>query len=122
MPGENTELQNILDGLDVGHGGVIRYNDFLAAGLMSLDPDNVLEEGVLRAVFNKFDRSKGSITKEDLKEFLVPHLTEEEIGGMFEEAGLKGVSMITYPSFKMLCRTAIAPKAIPEASAATNVQ
>lgn len=85
---------------------MIRYNDFLAAGLMSLDPQKVLDEGVLRAVFHKFDhRSKGCITVDDLKEFLIPHLSEDEVRTMFSEAGLEDASMITYPSFVHLCQT-----------------
>jgi hypothetical protein len=68
----------VYTGMD--HTGFIRYNDFLAAGLMSLGPSIVLADCTLKAVFDKFDRGhNGWITVETLTTFLGQQITRKEV-------------------------------------------
>ncbi|CAM9182030.1 unnamed protein product, partial [Sphacelaria rigidula] len=78
-------VQDRLDG-----AGVIRYNDFLAASLMSWQDQRILDDDILKVVFDKFDRSHaGQIRGRDLREFLGRELDDSDINNMLREAGVQ---------------------------------
>ncbi len=101
---DRDELEELVAGLE-GEGGCLRYNDFLAAGSVCVDSGEILDDAVLRAVFEKFDkRHDGNIACEDLGEFLGCELTPAETKRMMSEAGLEAESFLSYDSFVKVVR------------------
>ncbi|GAB4819739.1 hypothetical protein N2152v2_006785 [Parachlorella kessleri] len=63
-----SELQHLLEALDLKHHGVIEYDEFLAA---ALEEQQLVTEAKMRAAFGFFDKTQeGFITKEDLVQVL----------------------------------------------------
>ncbi|CBJ30826.1 calcium-dependent protein kinase [Ectocarpus siliculosus] len=103
-------LGKMLDAAQGGPGdaGVIRYNDFLAASLMSSKDNSILDDAILQAAFDRFDRSQaGEITGRDLRLFLGKELDDNEIDKMLKEAGLQHGGSMSFEEFKELMQTTL---------------
>ncbi|CAM9191729.1 unnamed protein product [Discosporangium mesarthrocarpum] len=91
-----------------GQAGVLRYNDFLAASLMSMKEHQTLDESILKAVFDKFDCGHiGRITGHDLRRFLGKELDDEDIDRLMREAGLDHGGSMDFKEFKDLMRSSL---------------
>lgn len=116
---DNLGLRKMLDDAEEGPdvAGVIRYNDFLAASLMTSEDLGFFDDRILKAVFDKFDRSHaGLITGQDLRIFLGKELNDEDINRMLKEAGIQHGGSMDFEEFKDLMQSTLASPTLSRGS------
>ncbi|CAG8660041.1 5007_t:CDS:2 [Cetraspora pellucida] len=96
-----TELQEMMNEVDLDSNGTIEFNEFL--NMMARQADDGDNEEEMREAFKVFDKdSNGFISKDELRALmsnLGEKLTQGEIDEMFREADLDGDGQINYEEF-----------------------
>ncbi|KAH8693870.1 putative calmodulin [Talaromyces proteolyticus] len=103
-----TELQDIVNELDVDHTGTIDFQEFLA--FMAHKVVETDDEAELREAFRVFDQDgSGSIDAEEIRRVMKSigeNLTDEEIDDMIRQADANGDGTIDYEEFVNLLQQA----------------
>ncbi|KAL5334497.1 hypothetical protein BJX70DRAFT_378229 [Aspergillus crustosus] len=99
-----TELQDIIDELDVDRTGTIDFDEFLV--MMSRKVKDSDPEAELREAFAVFDKDKsGSISAEELRQVLQSigdDVTDKDVDEMLQLADVNGDGSIDYEEFVKL--------------------
>jgi len=111
LQGTENFLESVIDSVDLGSGGTLNFAEFLV--LM------VKQQGVngVQRTFLSYDvDGSGSITREELKDWMTRHgrfLTRRQVQMMVDAVDVNGDGEIDYAEFLMLvCRRILRMKAI----------
>jgi Ca2+-binding EF-hand superfamily protein len=94
------EAEAMFRGLDVDGTGSVHYIEFLAA---TIEAHGTIDEERLAEAFDRIDSDdSGTITVEDLKDFLGEDIPESYLEKVIDEAGVSTDHKITYEEFLAL--------------------